>query len=98
MSRKIESPRSKTHLNYPLAFGFDKKNVIKTDGQKTNPPSFKGSSGGPILELIYKDIDKENETLGCRLVGIFTGWHENEKEAIAIRIEALLELIHSSTT
>ncbi|MCK2149608.1 serine protease [Marinobacter alexandrii] len=95
---KIESPQSKTHIDCPVAFEFDKNSAINTDGQKTNPPSFSGNSGGPILQLMGKDINRDHKTIGCRLSGIFTGWHQNEKEAIAARPEALLELICRSVT
>jgi hypothetical protein len=91
---KIESPKSKTHIGNPLAFQFDKKNVIKTSGEKANPPKFNGNSGGPILELVSKNIQHNHKSIGCKLSGIFIGWHKEEKEVIATRPEALHALIY----
>ena len=91
--RKIDKPQSKSHVDDPIAFEFDKKNAIYTDGKKANPPNFNGNSGGPILELVVKNDSLNHEIIGCKLSGIFTGWHKVEKEAVAVKPDYLIGLI-----
>jgi len=100
-STYVETPKSNSHIDNPIAFEFDKGKVILTSGNKINPPSFSGNSGGPIMELIGKSgkSGRAGDIIaGCKLAGVFVGWYKKEKEAIAIRPEVITWLINDNFT
>lgn len=89
----IEKPLSKTHNLNPIAFRFDKKKAVDSSSRRVNPPCFSGMSGSPVLEIFRRFDENDNPIIGCKLKGVFLGWHKSEKEAIAARLESVLELL-----
>ena len=93
--KKHSKIKAKTPVSNAVAFEFDKKTAINTNGARANAPSFKGNSGGPILEVVVISQSQGSKSVGCRFAGVFIGWYNREKEAIAESPSALLELIES---
>lgn len=92
-TERIERPTAKSHIANPVGFRFDKKHVIDTRMKSTNPPSFSGTSGGPVFEVLA-DVDFDGSLRWkCRLEGVFIGWHKIEKEALAARVQPLKDLM-----
>lgn len=89
----IQKPTAKAHIGNPLGFRFDKKSAVDTDNKRANPPSFSGTSGSPILEVLARVTPAGNISLRCMLQGVLLGWHKKEKEVIAGRVEALEALM-----
>ncbi|NWC91065.1 MULTISPECIES: hypothetical protein [unclassified Pseudomonas] len=86
---RLEKPTAKTHFANPVGFRFDKNKVIDTKMKSANPPSFSGTSGGPVYEILeLVDFDGFSRWK-CRLEGVFIGWHKREKEALAARVQPL---------
>lgn len=89
----IERPTASAHISNPLGFRFDKRKAVDSDNKRANPPSFSGTSGSPILQVIARVDPAGNVSLRCALKGVLLGWHKHEKEVIAGRVEALIDLI-----
>ncbi|RRV10200.1 hypothetical protein EGJ27_00795 [Pseudomonas sp. v388] len=89
----IQVPKAQSHIANPLGFRFDKKSAVDTDQKRANPPSFSGTSGSPILEVLARVDTTGNISLRCVLQGVLLGWHKKEKEVVAGRVEALLALM-----
>lgn len=92
-TERIEKPTAKSHIKNPVGFRFDKKHAIDTAMKSVNPPSFSGTSGGPVLEVLADVAIDGSFKWTCRLEGVFIGWHKREKEALAARVPPLKALI-----
>jgi Trypsin-like peptidase domain len=89
--QKIEVPISKTHINKPIAFSFNKKFATDTNEIKINAGSFSGNSGGPVLEVLIRKDDLN--IISVILAGVFLGWDKTTKELICCRPEIVVTLI-----
>ncbi len=92
-SQRIESPRSSTHFRNPVAFAFDKKEAVNTDGMPINVGLFKGNSGGPVLEVFVRREPDGTSTLSVSLAGVFIGWDKEHRELLCCRSEVVSRLI-----
>lgn len=90
---KLEKPSALANIRNPIGYKFDKKAAVNTKGKSTNPLSFQGTSGGPILEVIARIDEAGGYTWCCRLDGILLGWYNKEKEVIAARANDLKDLL-----
>ena len=89
----IEKPTAAAHISNPVGFRFDKKKAVDSANKRANPPSFSGTSGSPVLEVIARVDPAGNISLRCTLKGVLLGWYKQEKEVIAGRAQALIDLI-----
>ena len=92
-SNRIEQPSSKTHINNPVAFQFDKKTAMNTSEEKINVGPFNGNSGGPVLEIMISRDSVGTLSVHASLAGVFIGWDKNYKEVICCRPDAVVDLI-----
>jgi hypothetical protein len=60
---------------------------------KSEPPSLKGMSGCPVLEVLHRRLDDSQTGISLYPRGVLCEWHKREKVIIAERIESVADLI-----
>ena len=70
-----------TSIKNHLAFQFDLNSFIDSQEKKLRPPHPRGMSGGPLFSVLKRET-KNGARYGVNLVGIFSEYYSNEKEAV----------------
>jgi hypothetical protein len=85
-SNEDKTPRD--GFRRPLALGYEHR--IRGESE---PPSLKGMSGCPVLEVFHRRIDDSQTAISLYPRGVLCEWHKREKVIVAERIESVEDLI-----